>query len=376
MAEAPEITAALRAAEAARAGQMPNLDDMYMATYGTSAPNLAQTVGYEPMRPRTDLNFPAVQSNGSVYMPGGVRDAYLNQGIPPVLNNQGGFTNVAWRTFVNPWGQMLVQPMIGAATTYPHVVSGVPTDFQNTMGYINSLLGPLPMYQPMMQPPSQSRAGRGAAAGAGAGAGAGNTTSSAKTTQQSTVKPPAQWVHYGDKRANADYMPVSPENQAWLNSLEQPDRPWYAPIVDDMAEMGITLPWLSYKPASTPQTAPAAQPQPQVAPAAQPQPQPQPPLSYDDGPFVNGYNPYAATPAPAAQPLPLSQRLQAPSPMQMMFPDGLPQVQIPQSRAQLQVPPLVQAPQENAEPFIAPPAIAAPQSVAPIPSVLRRIPVR
>lgn len=167
--------------------------------YEPYEPNLAQTVGYEPvhtyddyMRPRTDLNFPAVQSNGSVYMPEGVRDAYLNQGIPPVLNNQGGFTNVAWRTFVNPWGQMLVQPMIGAATRYPHVVSGVPTDFQNTMGYINSLLGPLPMYQPMMQPPAwampkQARAPRTSGGGGGSTGRESNKTSTTSQSQPEQI---------------------------------------------------------------------------------------------------------------------------------------------------------------------------------------------
>lgn len=187
--ESPSVAAALRTAAARVAGLEPNPDDEYMAAYGTPRPNLAQTVGYASLNRN---NLPAYPASGAHYSPAGMREAHENYNIPPVLMHRSPYATAAYRTFVDPWGQMMVQPLVGFPSAYPHVLSGVPTNFQNRLGWAMSMLGPLPMYQPAQAPPAAApRAavpGAPRASGARASSGAGNPPAA----------PPAKgqhWVH-------------------------------------------------------------------------------------------------------------------------------------------------------------------------------------
>lgn len=148
MANAPSVDAALRNAAAEVAGVAPNPADMRLATYGESSPNLAQTVGYDDyMR---HIGLPIAPASGTHYSPAGMREGYENYGFPPVVYQRSPYATAAYRSFVDPWGQMMVQPLVGFPSAYPHVLSGVPTDFQNSVGYAMSLLGPMHMWTPQM----------------------------------------------------------------------------------------------------------------------------------------------------------------------------------------------------------------------------------
>lgn len=347
-------------------------------------PNLARTVGYNPpsydeyMRwsNRSPMwggqgNLPVYPGNDYHYTPLSMREAYEDHNIPPVMYNRGGFTGAAFRTYVNPFGQMMVQPLVGAASRYPHVLSGVPMD----MNYgFNWAMQDVPMWMPWLwgrgaQPPAPQATPRAASTRQPAAPVARNTGNPSAQQPQPTpggtydetvwrnktmprsivapapilaqqVAPPAPAVlPYEDDGMNYDFderviEPTDPGTvSSWWNSGGLDPNASFAPG-------GFTAP-------STPNLAQ------QVAPQAPP----------------------ASAPVPQAAPLPVPKQLQAPSPMQMMFPNGLPQVQMPQPRPQLQVPPLVQVTQESV-PQLVGPSIMAPQSVAPTPSALLRIPVR
>lgn len=224
---ADSVSAALRVAAAQAAGLEPNPADFQMGAYGTTQ-NLAQTVGgpsYDDyMRWINRNNLPAYPSSGAHYSPPGMREGYEERNISPVLYQRSPYASAAYRTFVDPWGQMMVQPLVGFPSRYPHVLSGVPTNFTNDIGYAMSLLGPLPQWQPPAQQPApaqQAPPTRRAQSTV-------QMQSSAPTYQRTAQPPslaaqrPIEMVHYGDARARADAMPPSPENLAWMNSLQTP----------------------------------------------------------------------------------------------------------------------------------------------------------
>lgn len=117
---APSVEAALREAERMVAGRPSNQYDEYLATYGAEHPDLAGVVG----RP----GQVAVRANGPYYSPSGAREGYEVYNIPPVLRQSNPFATAGYRTFVDPFGQMMVQPLVGFPSAYPHVLSGVPTN--------------------------------------------------------------------------------------------------------------------------------------------------------------------------------------------------------------------------------------------------------
>lgn len=190
-------------------------------------------------------------------MPGAMQ-AWETMGVPPVMYHPNSpYATLAYRTVTDPFGQMAVQPLTGFPSVYPHVLPGVaPNPFQTMFPMLQAMMPPMvPLQWGAMQQPKRG--------GTGGTTGTRNTTGGTTTNSQPAAP---QWVHYGNARAKADAMPVSPENQAWLASLEPPvtqteqpaSSPWYAPIIDDFARLGIRFPLMDYQPQiDTPASSPA-----------------------------------------------------------------------------------------------------------------------
>lgn len=106
--------------------------------------------------PTTNLQrTPVVQevypASGAHYAAPGVREAYERYGIPPIMYQRDPYATAAFRTYVDPYGQMSVQPLIGFPSRYPHVVSGVPTD---SLARAMSVAGPF-MAAPVSTQPAK-----------------------------------------------------------------------------------------------------------------------------------------------------------------------------------------------------------------------------
>lgn len=99
---------------------------------------------------RTPVVQEVYPASGAHYAAPGVREAYEQYGIPPIMYQRDPYATAAFRTYVDPYGQMSVQPLIGFPSRYPHVVSGVPTD---SLARAMSVAGPF-MAAPISAPPA------------------------------------------------------------------------------------------------------------------------------------------------------------------------------------------------------------------------------
>lgn len=171
MADHPYIEAALAQARYEVAQQAAQ---DYAQQQGENIPSLGATVAASQPLSYNDYlqwinrnNLPAYRASGAHYSPAGAREGYEDYNLPPVIHQRNPFATAAFRTFVDPFGQMMVQPLVGFPSAYPHVLSGVPTDFTNGLGWAMSLLGPLPQMpaRPMMPAAQQvvRQGGRAAA---------------------------------------------------------------------------------------------------------------------------------------------------------------------------------------------------------------------
>lgn len=223
----PAVDAALQNARDIVDGRTPSLRNLILGDYGVDIDaRPTQYVsrseyGYGPGQ------LPAVQASGAHYSAPGSREGYEGYNLPPVMYQRNPFATAAYRTFVDPYGQMSVQPLVGFPSAYPHVLSGVPTNPLNIFGMLQQM--PMPFMPPWMmgqmpQPPAapQGSSNRRTVTSSG------RPPATPPNPNQPAVPPSAnpQWVHYGDARAKADAMPVSPENLAWMNNVapvaEQP----------------------------------------------------------------------------------------------------------------------------------------------------------
>lgn len=333
-------------------------------------PNLAQTVGWEPpsydsymrhinapdmfwnvpaSRQVYNENLPVYPGNSYHYSPQGTQEAYQAHGIPPVMYNRGGFTGAAFRTFVNPFGQMMVQPLVGAASKYPHVLSGVPMDMnyganwamQDAPMYMPWLWGmgrqapQAPQAQPALRPAASRQSGtttntQPPAAPRGqhwvhpTGTPAGNYTLVPDDFSQAALHP----AYEGQLRANANWntqgsAALPPAAQGPLRSVQQPnaEAPWYAPIIDDLANLGIRFPQMDYQPpVQTAPSVPVASPV-QATPQSAPLQQPQAPYSYTDGSFLSRYNPTVPQTTSLPSALQPSQELMRQVPLPQFMPN-------------------------------------------------------
>lgn len=100
---------------------------------------------------RTPVVQEVYPASGAHYAAPGVREAYEQYGIPPIMYQRDPYATAAFRTYVDPYGQMSVQPLIGFPSRYPHVVSGVPTD---SLARAMSVAGPF-MAAPVSTQPAK-----------------------------------------------------------------------------------------------------------------------------------------------------------------------------------------------------------------------------
>lgn len=144
------------------------LDDMTARYYGNFLGAEAVPVPAGPSAPWDAGPFPAVQASGPYVSTPAVREAYETAGIPPVVYQRNPYATAGYRTFIDPYGQMSVQPLVGFASAYPHVFSGVPNSPFRAMGFTNNLISALMPQLPMVWPqmPTARAPGRGNTGGA------------------------------------------------------------------------------------------------------------------------------------------------------------------------------------------------------------------
>lgn len=86
----------------------------------------------------------ATQSSGAHYSAPGSRAGYEAAGMPPVMYQHNPYATAAFRTTMDPYGNVGVQPLVGFPSQYPHVVNGA---------VIDPMMRELPGLTPFMQVP-------------------------------------------------------------------------------------------------------------------------------------------------------------------------------------------------------------------------------
>ena len=86
----------------------------------------------------------ATQSSGAHYSAPGARAGYEAAGMPPVVYQRNPYAMAAFRTTMDPYGNVGVQPLVGFPSQYPHVLNGAVVD---------PMMRELPGLAPFMQVP-------------------------------------------------------------------------------------------------------------------------------------------------------------------------------------------------------------------------------
>lgn len=86
----------------------------------------------------------ATQSSGAHYSAPGARAGYEAAGMPPVMYQRNPYATAAFRTTMDPYGNVGVQPLVGFPSQYPHVLNGAVVD---------PMMRELPGLAPFMQVP-------------------------------------------------------------------------------------------------------------------------------------------------------------------------------------------------------------------------------
>lgn len=87
----------------------------------------------------------ATQASGAHYSAPGARAGYEAAGMPPVMHQSNPYATAAFRTTMDPYGNVGVQPLVGFPSQYPHVVNGAVTD---------PMMREMPGLMPFMQVPA------------------------------------------------------------------------------------------------------------------------------------------------------------------------------------------------------------------------------
>lgn len=87
----------------------------------------------------------ATQASGAHYSAPGARAGYEAAGMPPVMQQSNPYATAAFRTTMDPYGNVGVQPLVGFPSQYPHVVNGAVTD---------PMVREMPGIMPFMQVPA------------------------------------------------------------------------------------------------------------------------------------------------------------------------------------------------------------------------------
>lgn len=86
----------------------------------------------------------ATQASGAHYSAPGARAGYEAAGMPPVMYQHNPYATAAFRTTMDPYGNVGVQPLVGFPSQYPHVVNGAVVD---------PMVREMPGIMPFMQVP-------------------------------------------------------------------------------------------------------------------------------------------------------------------------------------------------------------------------------
>lgn len=86
----------------------------------------------------------ATQSSGAHYSAPGARAGYEAAGMPPVVYQRNPYATTAFRTTMDPYGNVGVQPLVGFPSQYPHVLNGAVVD---------PMMREMPGLAPFMQVP-------------------------------------------------------------------------------------------------------------------------------------------------------------------------------------------------------------------------------
>lgn len=86
----------------------------------------------------------ATQSSGAHYSAPGSRAGYEAAGMPPVVYQRNPYATAAFRTTMDPYGNVGVQPLVGFPSQYPHVLNGAVVD---------PMMREMPGLAPFMQVP-------------------------------------------------------------------------------------------------------------------------------------------------------------------------------------------------------------------------------
>ena len=87
----------------------------------------------------------ATQASGAHYSAPGARAGYEAAGMPPVMHQSNPYATAAFRTTMDPYGNVGVQPLVGFPSQYPHVVNGA---------VIDPMVREMPGLMPFMQVPA------------------------------------------------------------------------------------------------------------------------------------------------------------------------------------------------------------------------------
>lgn len=87
----------------------------------------------------------AAQSSGAHYSAPGARAGYEAAGMPPVVYQHNPYATAAFRTTMDPYGNVGVQPLVGFPSQYPHVLNGAVVD---------PMMREMPGLAPFMQVPA------------------------------------------------------------------------------------------------------------------------------------------------------------------------------------------------------------------------------
>lgn len=87
----------------------------------------------------------ATQASGAHYSAPGARAGYEAAGMPPVMQQSSPYATAAFRTTMDPYGNVGVQPLVGFPSQYPHVVNGA---------VIDPMVREMPGIMPFMQVPA------------------------------------------------------------------------------------------------------------------------------------------------------------------------------------------------------------------------------
>lgn len=165
---------------------------------------------------------PAIPASGAQYSAPGAYEGYADYGFPPVMYQRSPYATAAYRTYMSPFGQLGVQPLIGFPSAYPHVIQYPGDNPFRAMGLLDALAGTMWPHWPMAMPQMpRMRVGGGGGAPRNTAASA-NTAPQTLPAQAEAPIPPMRLVPPEVRYAEGAPAP----NVAVQQTAVASDHPW------------------------------------------------------------------------------------------------------------------------------------------------------